>query len=114
MYMYYSAAVDCHKFKFVDILLQYLFIFKFYLQGASSSLVVKFADSEKERQLRKLQQMASPLCNPYTIQFPNYTNAYTTPIGYDVSLSVTSQCSKYMYMGIKQRCISWLLVCGEV
>ena len=58
--------------------------------------------------------MASPLCNPYTIQFPNYTNAYTTPIGYDVSLSVTSQCSKYMYMGIKQRCISWLLVWGEV
>lgn len=54
-------------------------IVSFLFQGASSSLVVKFADTEKERQLRRMQQTAANmgLINPFVFnQFGAYGAAY--------------------------------------
>ncbi|XP_032625207.1 CUGBP Elav-like family member 6 isoform X2 [Chelonoidis abingdonii] len=51
------------------------------MPGASSSLVVKFADTDKERTLRRMHQMAGQLgiFSPMTIQFGAY-GAYTQAI----------------------------------
>ncbi|GIY78218.1 hypothetical protein CEXT_657521 [Caerostris extrusa] len=50
------------------------------LQGASSSLVVKFADTEKERQMRRMQQMtetSEASLNPFIFnQFGAYGATY--------------------------------------
>lgn len=66
------------------------------LQGASSSLVVKFADTDKERTMRRMQQMAGQMgmFNPMAIQFGAY-GAYAQAVSIDTG-SIT--CSQEQYL----------------
>lgn len=71
----------------------------FPTQGASSSLVVKFADSEKERGLRRMQQVASQLgvISPMTLHLGAY-NAYTQAVRSTHTHPHMMQMLKYTYI----------------
>ena len=59
------------------------------LQGASSSLVVKFADTDKERTMRRMQQMAGQMgmFNPMAIPFGAY-GAYAQAVSGGAAVGV--------------------------
>lgn len=64
------------------------------LQGASSSLVVKFADTDKERTLRRMQQMVGQLgilTPSLTLPFSPYS-AYAQAVSGPGTWASSSHC----------------------
>ncbi|GIX75206.1 CUGBP Elav-like family member 5 [Caerostris darwini] len=63
------------------------------MAGASSSLVVKFADTEKERQMRKVQQMSGNvnLLSPFTIGQLGLYGAYSQFVNQQQTLALAHQ-----------------------
>lgn len=66
----------------MTLLLHFLSIWSLSVsQGASSSLVVKFADTDKERTIRRMQQMVGQfgIFNPaVALPFSTYSSTYST------------------------------------
>lgn len=83
--------------------------FSFPPQGASSSLVVKFADTEKERGLRRMQQVANQLgmFSPIALQFGAYS-AYTQAVSDQVN-TVRSSIPNLIYV-----CDAWPCHCDII
>uniref|UniRef100_A0A8D2L0Z1 CUGBP Elav-like family member 4 n=1 Tax=Varanus komodoensis TaxID=61221 RepID=A0A8D2L0Z1_VARKO len=82
------------------------------MPGASSSLVVKFADTDKERTMRRMQQMAGQMgmFNPMAIQFGAY-GAYAQAVSVGPSTEVVPKMWSHHRRGPASSCqllsLSW-------